>query len=227
MYMMKAGMVVAVEIAALEQKYGTPDEIFEHRGFRAMIFRTEKFDLYVVHSGAGEIAAAAATQFLISEFDVDMIFNFGVVGGLTDDMAVSRACVVERIVHYDFDCSKIDGTEVGRYLNYPDVFIPVSDKLLKTALEKHPELRPVTCASGDKFVEGFEAKNRLHEQFGADICEMECAGIVITADRSGIPSLFIKMVSDSVKGGAEEYTNAFAETSAACLDILDEVIAAL
>ncbi|MBR0477575.1 MAG: hypothetical protein IJJ24_00595 [Solobacterium sp.] len=225
--MIKAGMVVAVEIAALERKYGTPHEIREHKGFRAMIFHTEHFDLYVVHSGAGEIAAAAATQYLISEFDVDVVVNFGVVGGLTDDMAISRACIVERIVHYDFDCSFIDGTEPGRYLNYPSRFIPVNKELFDKARKNHPDLRPVTCASGDKFVEGFAAKNALHEQFEADICEMECAGIVITADRSGIPSLFIKMVSDSVSGGADEYTKALDETSSACLDILDEILTEL
>ncbi|MBR2990828.1 MAG: 5'-methylthioadenosine/S-adenosylhomocysteine nucleosidase [Solobacterium sp.] len=225
--MLKAGMVVAVEIAALNRKYGSPDEIVEHKGFRAMIFRTGTYDLYVVHSGAGEIAAAAATQFLISEFDVDVILNFGVVGGLTSDMAISRACIVERIVHYDFDCSAIDGTVPGRYLNYPDVYIPVNEELFRKARAIHPELRPVTCASGDKFVEGYAAKNALHEQFQADICEMECAGIVITADRSGIPSLFIKMVSDSVNGGAEEFTKALDETSSACLDILDRIIRTL
>lgn len=44
------------------------------------------------------MAAAAATQFLISQMQVDFIVNFGVVGGLTEEMTKTKMCVVESVV---------------------------------------------------------------------------------------------------------------------------------
>ena len=41
---------------------------------------------------------------------------------------------------------------------------------LEKALKVAPDLMPVTCASGDKFVDGGEPKRRLHREYGADIC---------------------------------------------------------
>ena len=49
------------------------------------------------------------TQFLISKFDVDLIVNFGVVGGLTPEMELAKTCIVESVIHYDFDTSEADG----------------------------------------------------------------------------------------------------------------------
>ena len=84
-----------------------------------------------------------------------------------------------------------------------------------------------TCASGDRFVGKAEDKAALHEQFDADICEMEAAGIIKTANRNHVPCLSIKMVSDSLHGGAEEFEAALDETSDKCLAVLDEIMKVL
>ena len=58
-------------------------------------------ELFVIHAGCGELAAAAATQLLIICYKVDLVVNFGVVGGLTPQMALLKCCVVRSVVHYD------------------------------------------------------------------------------------------------------------------------------
>ncbi len=63
------------------------------------------------------------------------------------------------------------------------------------------------CASADKFVGNPVRKAELHELYGAEICEMESAGILLTANRCQVPALLIKAVSDSATGGAEEFNN--------------------
>ena len=181
-------------------------------------------DVYALSSGAGEIAAASGTQLLITEFKVDVIVNFGVVGGLTPQMGVTRTCVVEKVVHYDFDTSPVDHCEVGRYLNYPERYIKATPELIEKALEVEPTLIKVACASGDKFIADPEKKAALHREFGADICEMEAAAIVLTCNRNKVPCLLLKTVSDSIHGGAEEFSKALDETAQICLKITERII---
>lgn len=222
--MKRIGMLVAVEIDSVLCRYGTPGETLHYPGYTVLTYQNDGYTLYVLNSGAGQIAAAAGVQFLISELHVEMIVNFGVVGGLTPEMAQTRTCLVERVVHYEFDTSPIDNCEVGRHLEYPDIYLPATPELVKRALEIEPSLKTVTCASGDKFVDTAQRKAALHTEFGADICEMEAAAIVLTCDRNGIPCLMIKTVSDSLTGGAKEFLTGLARTSEVCLEVADRII---
>jgi len=225
--MKRIGMLVAVEIKAVLDKYGAALEEKNVAGYRVLEYKTPQYELIILNSGAGEIAAASGTQYLISEYKVDMIVNFGVVGGLTEEMGKTKTAIVEKVVHYDFDTSAIDHCEVGRYIQYPDVYIPVDKTLFDKAREMYPELKPVICASADKFVADPEAKRALNRQYGAEICEMEAAGIALTCDRNGVPCLMIKVVSDGITGGAEEFSQTIDKAAAICIEIVNEVIGAL
>ena len=155
---------------------------------------------------------------------MELIVNVGVVGGLTDEMSETKSCVVEKIVHYDFDITHMDGTLPGRYEEYDSPFIPATAALIERAEALYPELKRVICASADKFVDGAEKKRELHRLFGADICEMEAAGIALTCNRAKVPFLMIKTVSDGIHGGAEEFHRELQRTSALALDIADKII---
>ena len=162
---------------------------------------------------------------LIDLFGVELIINYGVVGALRRELAITNTCVVERVVHYDIDTSAVDDCEVGRYLEYEDIYLPTTPEYVKAALSVDPTLRPVTCASGDKFIDGEEKKTELSERFGADICDMESAAVVLICDQNGVPDLLIKTVSDSIQGGAEEFTNCVEKAADACLAIVDRILA--
>lgn len=224
---MSVGMIVAVEIAAAESRYGSKLKKLDCRGFDVRCVHGEKYDLYIVNCGAGEIAAAAAAQLLISAFNVDMIVNFGVVGGLTPEMRVAKLCVVEKVVHYDFDTSECDSFAKAQYADYPSPYIPADERLLAAALTAEPELKRVICASGDKFISSADKKRSLNEEYSADICEMEAAGIVLTCNRNGVPCLLIKAVSDAIDGGAEEFSREIDRCARICLETLDRVVSLL
>ena len=222
--MKRIGMLVAVELDAVLSHYGSAVKQELCSGFPVLHYQMEAYSLYVINSGLGELAAAAATQLLIDRYQVELVVNFGVVGGLTEEMAQNRTCVVEKLVHYDFDISRIDPVEPGQYPGYPDRFVPTSPNLVERALALHPELKRVVCASADKFVDGREAKTALHSRYGADICEMEAAGVVLTCHRGGVPCLLIKTVADGMDGGSEEYYAQVRSSAAICLEITDRII---
>lgn len=226
---MNIGMIVAVaqEVGALLEKMGKPVKTEALTGYEVKVYEVNGNTLYVTKSGAGEISAASSTQLLISKYGCELIVNFGVCGGLTDEMSATRTVVVEKAVHYDFDTSELDGVEVGRYLEYSDVFIPATKSLVDKACEIEPTLERVICASADKFVGDPDKKRDLNRRFGAKICEMEAAGILLTANRNGVPALLIKAVSDSVSGGAEEFKNLVSESALICVTTLMKVIEAI
>ena len=224
---MNIGMIVAMAdelepfLAACGKAAGT-DTL---KGYEVRKFEIGENRIYVVGSGAGEIAAASATQMLISRYDVETIVNFGVVGGLTPEMAISDPVVIRRVVHYDYDASPFyRELSPGQYPGETEKYIYTDEKLLNLALSACPELRAVSCASADKFVAGEEAKSALHTQFGADICEMEAAGILLTCKRCDVPALFIKAVSDGVTGGADEFEEMIGRASEVCVKVVLKVI---
>lgn len=224
MTMKSIGMIVAVEMDSVLSRYGASGVREDRGGFAVYHYRMDDFTLHVVNSGVGELAAAAAAQLLIDAYGVELVVNFGVVGGLTAEMALAHTCVVEKIVHYDFDLSGIDPVEPGRYPAYKDIYIPTTQSLAARAAEIVPGLRRVICASADKFVGEPAAKAVLHEKYGADICEMEAAGIVLTCNRCGVPCLVIKTVSDGIEGGAEEFNAEVRRSSELCLEITEKII---
>lgn len=225
--MKKIGMVVAVEIDSVLKKFGKPIKKISFTAYSVFEYKLGSHTLFVINSGAGQIAATMATQFLITEFDVDLIVNFGIVGGLTPEMEINRVCIIENVVHYDFDASSINKVGVGKYQDYPDIFIPTTEELVEKAIKINPNLKKVTCASGDKFIVSKEKKEELNNLFQADICEMEAAGIVLTCNKNKVPCILIKSVSDSISGGVEEFKNMFHTSAEICLEttiaILDEI----
>ena len=220
--MRKIGMVVAVEDKALRQKYGEGYDLQDGRG--TLLYQTKQSQVYALHSGPGEILAAAATQYLIDRYEVATILNYGVVGACTEAMKAGETCVVSKVVHHQYDISAVDNVPVGRYLEYPSVWLPVSEMLLEKAIAARPDLKCVICASGDKFVDNPDEKIRLHKEFGADICDMEAAAILLTCDLNRVPCLIVKTVSDGVRGGASEYWAEKDRTATSCLDIVGQII---
>ncbi len=221
---MKIGMVVAVELEAVLELFGAEPQILDAPAFQVRCYELSGNQLFVVHCGAGEIASAAATQFLITKFETELIVNFGVVGGLTPQMKAAHSCVVKSVVHYDFDVSAVNHCPVGKYSEEPQREIMATPWLLKLAVELEPSLKPVVCASADKFIASEEQKKRLHEEFGADICEMEAAGILLTCRRNRVPCLMIKSVADSITGGPQEFHREFDRAARQCFEILMKIV---
>ena len=218
------GMLVAVEMESIFSRYGTPGETEHRAGFDVYVYDNDTYCLFVVHSGIGEIAAAAATALLIDRYEVEMLVNFGVVGGLTETMTLTKTCVIRDVVHYDFDLSGIDAVLPAQYPGFDGIRIPADEALMQKALRICPDLLPVTCASADKFVGNPEDKQRLHTLYGADICEMESAAVLLTCLRSGVPCLLIKAVSDGLTGGGAEYYAELQKAAALCLEVTDRII---
>ena len=222
--MKKIGMVIAVEIDSVMRKYSDSLVKEEVKGFDVYSIDFGDKIMYVAYSGAGEIRAAACTQMLISLFGGDLVVNFGVVGALRDEIKLLNTCVVDKIVHYDMDTSAVDNCVVGRYLEYDDIYLKTTKQYVEIAIKHNPNLRTVTCASGDKFIVDAKKKRELADLFDSDICDMESAGIILVCDQNKVPNLFIKTISDSIQGGSTEFREYMEKAADTCIDMINSII---
>ena len=69
---MKPGLVVAVEMKAVDKKYGKPIEYIETNYQTIRKYNQYDNEIFVIQCGAEPIAAASATQLLICEINPDL-----------------------------------------------------------------------------------------------------------------------------------------------------------
>ena len=222
---MKVGVVVASrkERKPFVEIFGAPH--MYHVGLNAYEvslwkMSSEKF-VYLILSGIGEIAAASSTQYLIDNFNVDKIINYGVAGGLTEEHPALSIGIVDKVVHYGFDVSTGSPYRVGEYPKIGLFHTPISPAIPE---EKTQNLPRFICASADIGVGGGEPKKKLHQEYGADICEMEAAGIVLTCNRNNIPCTLIKAVSDGVDEDIEALHQHVYDASRDCVKLIAKLI---
>lgn len=181
--------------------------------------------IYAILAGVGQTMASAATQHLIDKFNVSVILNYGVVGALVDNLGVKSTVLVDKIIDYEYDTTPIEGEVLGWHKDtYPEQFLKADRKLIEMAQKVDPSLQKVICASGNKFIVDINFKNELNKKFGAEICEMESAGIALIAHKNNVPVLYIKGVSDSRTGGADEFNNMILVSSAITYKLLLKIV---
>lgn len=222
--MIRIGMIVAIETEAIFARYKDIKQLKCPEGFELFYHHNDNIELFIMHCGMGTINASAGTQLLIDRCDVDVIVDYGVVGGLTESMKVQRVVVVEKIVHYRYDASEFMDVKVGQIPGYNDIYVYTDQKLVEAVIKHDKTIMPVTIASGDKFVAKKEDKEYIHNTFNADVCDMEAIGIALTCKANGVPCLLMKAVSDSIQGGAEEFWKEVNRVSLQCLDITEEIM---
>ena len=202
---MKIGIITAMadETTPLYQKMGKATGEINVAGVTIFKYDIDSNEIFLVRSGVGEIRAAMTFQLLVDKFDVDAVLNFGFVGSLDNTFDVGDLVLAEKIVHYQFDTSAIDNVPAGQYDGNDSIFFIADSNLIgKVQNELDTPLPQVVVASGDKFIASREDKEYLRS-LGAQICEMECAGLVIASVRNNVPLLSIKVISDKADESAD------------------------
>lgn len=221
--MERIGLVVAVEEEAIGKVYGTPLSQEKVCGFDITIYKRYGKEIVVAKSGMGSILASAATAVLVTKYNVDTIFNFGIVGAMSEEFASESVTIVEKLVDYEMDVSEIDHIPLGQHEGFSSKYLKLDERLIKEAKAKFPSLRLSTLASGNVFLVG-EEKKKKHDLFNADICDMELAGIAYVAASAGVPVFSIKCVADGLLGDGKEYYEEKEKASDLCFSVLDSIL---
>ena len=183
----------------------------------------------VMASGMGIPSIGIYSYELYNAFGVQNIMRIGSAGSINPDIHVrdiviaQGACTDSNFLHQ----YHIDGT-----------FAPIASyEMMRKAVESCEQVGATyhvgNVLSTDNFYNDDEGLPEVlqtvpaWQKMGVMACEMEAAGVVLTCNRSGVPCLLIKTVSDGIEGGAEEFNVELQRSAALCLAVADKIIRAL
>lgn len=150
-------------------------------------------DVLLCVCGVGKVNAAAGTCAVL-EKGADLVFNFGVAGGLDAKTQVTEVYLIDKTVQYDFDLTQLNGgkpgTLDGETENFIPLFTPEKIDFPRRAL-----------GSGDRFNDS-PADHSLLIGLGAHIRDMEGAAIAQVCKYAGVPCMLVKAISDRYGSGS-------------------------
>ena len=224
---MKIGLIIAIE-REIKSFLESGEKITEERVSNKTIYSTDMFghEIVAIMSGYGEIDAAAATQLLISHTGCELVINFGVVGAIVPGLKVEDLFLVEKVCHYDYDVSPIDPVKKHQYVEYDDEFIPLDKSLVALVQKKVPSVKTVAVASGDRFVEAVEDKEKL-ASLGCQVCDMEIAAIARICLNNNVKCLSVKCISDTYEGDGGDFNANVTRSADAAFAMLRDVMRVL
>ena len=197
--MKKIGIIFAMEeeLNAFIKNINIQNEydIFDLHFFHGLI---NDIECILVISGVGKVNAARTTQILIDNYQVEMVINIGVAGGVNNSLKVGDIIVGEKLVQHDFDITAFDHEKgyipnVGVYINSDEYLVKLFCDILTS--EKINYQKGV-IASGDIFCTEEAMSLKIAHKFNALCVEMEGASIAQVCYLSHIPFVVIRSISD-------------------------------
>lgn len=215
------------EVTALKAKM----EVAEVKTLKKMAFYVGKLHgkaVVVVKCGIGKVNAALCTQIMVDHFDIRVIINTGVAGGLHEGLNIGDIVISDKAVQHDFDTA-VFGDPVGYIsrMDMEDAYFRADKTLVeaaKNAVDKIDGVKALvgTVASGDQFISSREAKDKIKSNFDAYCAEMEGAAIAHACYINDIAFVIIRAISDNADEAAdmsfEEFTHLAAKNSSQMIE---------
>lgn len=223
------GIIAAVEaeMAAIKNIM-TECETVNHFEKEFIIGKIEGKKCVLSLCGVGKVNAARTTQFLIDCFSPDAMINVGSAGALSEDLAVGDIVLSSSAVQADFDITAF-GREKGFITGVGKNI--VADKNLVEQFKKvissfgNTKVTVGTVATSDCFVNNFEAKKKIGDEFSALCCEMEGAAVAQVCYLCNIPFIIIRSISDDLYSKAEvDFEKYLITASEKCAEFLSAAL---
>ncbi len=165
------------------------------------IGKIKNHEVVLVKSGIGKVNAAITATLLIENFNVKLIINSGVAGGLKN-MNIGDIILAEGISYFDVSLTAIDDIPYGQMATDP-LIVNTDEGLRKKAIKVFQDLgyeyKIGNLVSGDKFVlRDRDLKKIMKHVDNVLGVEMEGMAIAITAYKFNKPFISIRGVSDLV-----------------------------
>jgi adenosylhomocysteine nucleosidase len=179
-----------------------------------------------VRCGIGKVNAASATAFLIADDKVDLILNAG-LSGAVQKLRREDMIAVESYVECDYDLTAI-GKPLGVKADGQKYIYTADEKLMSYALESEGIIK-AKAGTGDIFLTDKVKKELYRDTFGIDSFDMETAAIAGVCDKSGVPMLSLRKISDDADDASVEDYREMNNRQESCLtelltNIFDRII---
>ena len=157
--------------------------------------------------GPGKVNAALCAQSMILHFHPEWILNLGVAGAGAEGVSIGDMVIATAAVQHDCDNSPI-GDPVGMVSKINLVEIPcdpaLRERLVRAARGvEGMNVHTGVIATGDRFVNKAEVRQRIHEQFDAMAVEEEGAAVAHACYMHGVPCGVVRSISDGANGQSD------------------------
>ncbi|MBP2100276.1 5'-methylthioadenosine/S-adenosylhomocysteine nucleosidase [Enterococcus rivorum] len=151
----------------------------------------QQHTLILVCTGRGKVNATVYTQQLISQYELDIVFNVGVSGGIEPNSQIFDIYIGSKYCHYDVRRKQSENTFPNK------LYYDCDNKVLELLLEIDPLIKQGIFGTGEGFVADKEQKERLYKDF--DICavDMESAAIAQCCYLNDIRFIGIRGICDN------------------------------
>ncbi len=202
-------MKIGLQFAMVDELHALPGaaELTPFETVSGVPFFQVAPDIIACAGGVGKVNAAMAAEIFCLRYGVDLIFNAGVAGCMTD-LPTGSVVVASEFLQHDFDTSAI-GDPVGLVMTVNRIFFPTWEPKHCLALLKELGVEAVTgrVASGDWFSVGSPRAEQIRDTFSPVLMEMEGCAIAQVCLRNDVRFVALKSVSDHLfkEGQVEEY----------------------
>ena len=210
------GIVVALykEAKNLIESVGAVEKKAKN-GKKTFFGTIENKNFVLIISGIGKVNAALSTQYLLDNFPIEYIINFGSVGGIADKTEICGYYAVDKCCQYDFDLSALDNVPVGYIQDYDTVyFYPKTDKLAF--------LPTVGLASSDRFTEKLADVNTISD-LKCNIFDME-GGAIAQVCRANCTDFYIFKGVTDVHGSGNDVNTFYENLNRVCAGFYDILV---
>lgn len=150
----------------------------------------------VLTCGIGKVNAAMGAQYLLDNYQVDCLVNFGVCGAKADRAEIEKIYLVDSVAQYDFDLTAINGGKVGQLNERDEVFFDLTHAKPYGDLAKL--FSQVNLVTGDTFSESDSLVDYIEKNFAAALRDMEGCAVAQVCICNHVDCILVKGVSDYV-----------------------------
>lgn len=187
---------LSIEIQLLRNNLNIIDFV-EYAGFRFYTRCKNNIVIVIAACGVGKVNAASCTQVMIDKFNVNVIINTGVAGGLKDDLKALDIIISEDVTYHD-----VNPEQLKNFFPYKETF--KADEVLKVIALKaynNCDFKESSCytgriVTGDSFISDNILKGSIVANYNPYCVDMEGAAIGHVAIINSIPFLVIRSISD-------------------------------
>jgi adenosylhomocysteine nucleosidase len=146
--------------------------------------------IYFIHGGWGKVAAAASTQYSISQWHPSLIINIGTCGGFEGEIKIGEIILVEKTLIYD----------IYEQMGDPDEHLRTYTTTIDNSWLNEPfplDVIQTLLVSGDRDLFCEEIAS-LKSRFGAIAGDWESGAIAWVAEKNQTHCLLLRGVTDLV-----------------------------
>lgn len=219
----KIGIIGAMDIEVENLKVALADckitKIAEMEFYEGIL---NKKNVVIVKSGIGKVNSARCAQILCDKFNVDIIVNTGIGGGVGEGLDIEDMIIGDELCQHDFDVTGFGYPKGYMFLGDKDkITVFKSDEYLvecaKKASKIHmpdEKIKIGRIATGDIFVNSSQKRLEIRNEFGALVCEMEGGAIAQCASANNVPFVVLRTISDLADGLAVDSYEEFEKRAA-------------